>query len=62
MRIERVTPVGRPPGILHCPNCGRRLGRTDDPATGYLTRCSLCQAELVMRIEGPAIMATVRDP
>lgn len=60
MNVERVTPVGRPDGILHCPACGWRLGETTNPATGYLTQCSGCKARLVMRIEGPAILVTVR--
>lgn len=60
MKIERVVPVGRPPGILHCPACGAKLGHSLNPATGYFTHCGRCDAELVMRIEGAAIMVAVK--
>jgi hypothetical protein len=60
MNITRVTPVGRPPGIIHCPACGAKLGRSDDPAVGYYTHCGVCDAKLVMRIEGSAILVTVK--
>jgi hypothetical protein len=62
VRIERVVPVGRLPGILHCPSCGWPLGDARNPATGYLVECSGCKAKLVMRIEGAAIMVTVKQP
>lgn len=62
MNIERVTPVGRPPGILHCPNCATPLGKSDDPAVGYLTKCSLCGVRLTVRIDGTRIFfATGRE-
>jgi hypothetical protein len=58
--IERMVPAGRLDGILRCPACGAQLGRANDPAVGYYTHCGVCDVELVMRIEGPAIMVTVR--
>lgn len=61
MNIRRVTPVGRPSGMLRCPECGWPLGASDNPATGYLVECSGCKARLVMRIEGPAIMVAVKE-
>jgi transcription elongation factor Elf1 len=60
MNIERVTPAGRPTGMLCCPDCGHQLGRADNPATGYLTRCSLCGISLSVRIDGPAILIAVK--
>lgn len=60
MKIERVVPVGRVPGILHCPACGARIGDSRNPAVGYFTHCGLCDAELVMRIEGSAILVGLK--
>jgi hypothetical protein len=60
MNTTRVTPVGRPPGIIHCPACGAKLGRSDDPAVGYYTHCGICDVELSVRIKGPAILIGVK--
>lgn len=61
MKIERVVPVGRMPGMLHCPACGAKIGESRNPATGYFTHCGVCDAELVMHIEGPAIFVSVKS-
>jgi hypothetical protein len=60
VRIERVTPVGRQPGIVRCPSCGAKLSESSNPATGYFTRCSLCRVELSVRTEGEALLVSVK--
>lgn len=61
MKSARVTPVRRPPGILHCPQCGAKLGSKGSPAVGYFTCCSLCGVALVMRIDRSTILVTVKN-
>lgn len=44
-------------GVVFCPRCANRLGRTDSPSLGYLTKCGVCGRGLsIERVDGSIIV------